>query len=418
MVKLCHTNSMRKRFYKKTLQKTKITSVGILLITLLTAIFGLISYITTNVYSDTPENSHTNSSSISNTSPSSNNNRRKGNAPMAANSNNVVSNSSNSSHISNTINSNASIVSKTDVIQISNTSSAKLGVYTGPGAISAHTQFEQWLGRPVPYAEDYIDFKGGWQKDFIDSQQWLMQPWGNWVKQDPTRRLVLGVPMLESDNAGQFSQGASGQFDIYFTALANELVENGLGNTIIRLGYEGNCDTIGPWQATDNPEGYIMLYRHIVGVMKAVPDNSFTFDWSVCNGLQAGHVLNSFDSFYPGDDVVDIISMDLYDVAWMQPSITPQERWNYISTRVMGINDLVQFALSHDKPLSFPEWGLYKPGDSFAGGGDDPYFIQQMAQLINSTNPVYQAYFDIDWGGGVLSDFLEGAATYQAIYGN
>ncbi len=408
---------MGKRSRVSIFKNKEIFSVIIFVIVTFIAGLGLVNKYAPNAYSDAPNSSHIKQSghhhkTLQHTPT------KAGTVKVTSQNVQPVSSASKPVSAHTPTPTNPPSVMEANTTQVVNTSSAALGVYTGPGAIAAHTQFEQWLGRPVPYAADYIDYKGGWQKDFIDSQQWLMQPWGNWVKQAAGRRLVLGVPMLESANAGQFAAGVSGQFDTYFTALANELVANGLANTIIRLGYEGNCDTIGPWQATDNPSGYVQLFRHIVGLMRAVPGSSFIFDWSVCNGLQSGHALSSFSSFYPGDDVVDLISMDIYDVEWMQPGVTPQERWNYITTRYMGVNDLVQFAHAHGKPLSFPEWGLYNSGDSYAGGGDDPYFIQQMAQLINDTNPVYQAYFNLDWGGGILSDFPNGSAMYKSIYGN
>jgi hypothetical protein len=295
-------------------------------------------------------------------------------------------------------------------------SSTKMGIYTGPGDIKGHNSFETWLGKPIPYTTDYIDYKGGWSKDFIDSNLWLMRPWGQWVSQGG-RRLVLGVPMLENNNVGQFDQGVNGDFDSYFRSLASQLVADSLGNTIIRLGYEANCNTIGPWQAVDNPAGYKLLYRHEAAIMRSVPGADFLFDWTVCNGLQSGHALNSFDSFYPGDDVVNIVGMDIYDVKWQDTSVTPQARWSYITSRQMGVNDLAAFARTHGKPLSYPEWGLYAPGDSFAGGGDNPYFIQKMAELISSTKPVYQAYFNLDWGSGVLSDFKQGQTAYKQIFG-
>jgi hypothetical protein len=296
-------------------------------------------------------------------------------------------------------------------------SASIMGVYTGPGDVNGHTNFESWLGRSVPYTTDYIDYRGGWTKDFHDSGVWLMKPWGKWVSQGG-RRLVLGVPMLEGNTPGQFNQGINGDFDSYFRDLAALLVANNLGNSIIRLGYEANCDTIGPWQATDNPSGYKLLFRHEVAVMRSVPGAAFQFDWTVCNGLQYGHALNSFDSFYPGDDVVDIIGIDIYDVKWGDTSVAPQTRWNYIVSRQMGVNELVAYSRAHGKSLSYPEWGLYAPGDSFAGGGDDPYFIGQMANLISTTRPLYQAYFNLDWGGGVLSDFPQGQAAFKQIFGS
>jgi hypothetical protein len=295
-------------------------------------------------------------------------------------------------------------------------SSTRIGVYTGPGDITGHRNFETWLGKTVPYASDYIDYKGGWSYDFHDSNVWLMKPWGRWVSQTGGR-LVLGVPMLENSNVGQFDAGVNGSFDTYFKDLAGELVSNNLGSSIIRLGYEANCSSIGPWQAEDNPEGYKQLFRHEVAVMRSVSGAAFQFDWTVCNGLQNGHALNSFDSFYPGDDAVDIIGMDIYDVKWQDTSVSPQGRWNYLLTRQLGVNELISYAAAHGKPLSYPEWGLYRPGDNFAGGGDNPYFIQQMAGLISSTKPAYQAYFDLDWGSGVLSDFPQGQAAFKQIFG-
>lgn len=291
------------------------------------------------------------------------------------------------------------------------------GVYSGPGKIKTHQSFEAWLGKKVPYATDYIDYKGGWQKDFVDSKLWLMQPWGDWVKKQAGRKLVLGVPMLQNENYGQFNVGTRGDFDNYFRMLAQELVDNGLGSSIIRLGYEANCDTIGPWQATNNPEGYKQLFRRQVAVLRSAPGSNFKIDWTVCNGLQNGKPLNSFASFYPGDDVVDIIGIDIYDVKWQDSRATPQQRWDHIVSRPMGVNQLINFAQGHKKPISVPEWGLYKPGDSFAGGGDNPFFIEKMVELMNATKPVYQSYFNIDWGGGVLSDFSQGEVTYKRVFG-
>jgi hypothetical protein len=294
---------------------------------------------------------------------------------------------------------------------------SKMSIYLGPGAVRAHTDFEQWLGRPIPYATDYFDYKGGWQKDFIDSKLWLMEPWGRWVRERPGRRLVIGVPMLQNSNYGQFNEGARGDFDQYFISMATELVKQNLGDSILRLGYEANCDTIGPWQATSNPSGYILLFRHLVSVLKSIPGSNFSFDWTVCNGLQTGKTLSSFESFYPGNDVVDMIGIDIYDVKWNDTSVTPEERWEYTIKRGMGVNELLAFARSKDKPVSYPEWGLYRPGDSFSGGGDNPYFISKMTELINTTSPVYQSYFNINWGGGVLHDFSKGEALFKLIYG-
>jgi hypothetical protein len=43
--------------------------------------------------------------------------------------------------------------------------------------------------------------------------------------------------------------------------------------------------------------------------------------------------------------------------------------------------------------MSFPEWGTGTRPDGH-GGGDDPYFIQQMASWIASANVLYHDYWD------------------------
>ncbi len=295
-------------------------------------------------------------------------------------------------------------------------STVPIGLYSGPGNVAATTSWSQSLGEPVSYGSDYVPYTNGWSTDF--DPQWLLDPWGSWVNAAPGRRVVLGVPMLENGYAGEFSQEAAGAFDPYFSELASELVQHGLANTVIRLGYEANNPDIGPWQATDNPAGFIAAYRHIVAVMRAVPGANFLFDWNPTAGLTPGKPLNSFASFYPGDDVVDIIGLDVYDIDWNQPAATPQQRWSNLLNETMGLEAQRTFAAAHGKPVSFPEWGLYADQSTlYAGGGDDPYYVNQMAAWIASGNTAYQTYFDLNWGGGVLADYPLGQAAYLTDFG-
>jgi hypothetical protein len=295
-------------------------------------------------------------------------------------------------------------------------STAPVGLYAGPAAVSTLTSFGSWLGAPVTYATDYVPYTDGWSTDF--NPQWLAGSWGSWVKAAPGRRLVLGVPLLENGYAGQFSQEAAGAFDSYFTGLGEQLVSHGLANTIIRLGYEANSPTIGPWQATNNPSGYIAAFRHIVGVLRAVPGEQFLLDWNPTAGLTPNLPLNSFASFYPGDDVVDIIGLDCYDIDWNKPSATPQQRWSDLMNETMGLAAQRTFAAAHNKPVSFPEWGLYAAQSTlYAGGGDDPYYVNQMAAWINSSNTAYESYFDLNWGGGTLASYPLSQTAYLLDFG-
>lgn len=294
-------------------------------------------------------------------------------------------------------------------------SEAKLGVYTGPANVNGQDSFASWLGAPVPYVTDYVDHRNSWVIDF--SPDWLTDAWGAWVNAVPGRRLALAVPLLEESARGQFDQCTSGDFDQHFQTLGQNLVSKNLGNSIIRLGYEMNNPSIGPWDATSNPAGFKSCFRRVVGVMRAVPGSNFSIDWCTNAGVPGGSSLTSFDDYYPGDDVVDIIGMDQYDIKWMDTTSTPEQRWDYLLTRTMGLNDHKAFAAARGKPMSFPEWGLYARGDQQGGGGDNPYFIDKMADWFASNNVAYQAYFNVNYGGGVMSDFPNGEARYKARFG-
>ena len=64
-----------------------------------------------------------------------------------------------------------------------------------------------------------------------------------------------------------------------------------------------------------------------------------------------------------------------------------------------GLNWLAAFGKAHNKEISLPEWGLDSTSTD-DGGGDDAYFVTQMANWIkaNATGP---AIF-WNYGGGTL----------------
>jgi hypothetical protein len=276
---------------------------------------------------------------------------------------------------------------------------SRLGVYTGPGNVKGVADFQKYLGRSQVDATDYVDPS--------ENQLWnryAFSYWGNWKKAAPDRQFTLGLHLIPK--GGNFAAGLAGKYDSQFQGVADLMAKNGLSGSVIRLGYEGNNHTIGPWQGTSDPTSYKKMWRRAHQVMERRAD----FKWDFNSAIGPSGKVTSFDTLYPGDDVVDIVGFNIYDVWWKHPA-TPADRWAHIRATTMGLNDFLAFAARHNKPYSFPEWGLYKPGDDFAGGGDNPYFIARMAELMPSAR--YQAYFNLDWGGGVLSDFPNGQAEFK-----
>jgi hypothetical protein len=291
-----------------------------------------------------------------------------------------------------------------------------LGVYVGPGNVAGLTAFAAALGSPVNYATDYVGYRNGWSEFALPSlQSWLIGPWSRWRAGGSGRRLALGVPMLVQGYAGAFAPGAAGAFDGYFRGLAQALVAAGLGDSVIRLGYEANNPNIGPWQACDNPAGYAQMFRRVAGLFRAA-SAAFRINWCNASGAPSGRALTGYDSHYPGDAYVDVVSQDVYDV-WWGTDATPPDRWTHLVSQRMGLNEHIAFATRHGKPVAFPEWGLYRHGDVYHGGGDDPYFVTRMANWFLNHATQYQSYFDFDWGGGTLDDFPNAKAAYLSAFG-
>ena len=176
------------------------------------------------------------------------------------------------------------------------------------------------------------------------------------------------------------------------------LIAAGLGNAVIRLGHEMN----GTWyhdSLGSNPAQYrdwATYYANIVRTMRSVKGAHFLFDWNV----NAGYRNIPLNSFYPGNDVVDIIGLDIYDAGMPGNPQNQVARWRGLNDEPEGLSQIVAFARAHGKPLSFPEWGM----DSTAGGGagEDLTYIRGIAAAIKDNNVVYQSYFDRPTGGVLL----------------
>nr|WSX78291.1 glycosyl hydrolase [Streptomyces sp. NBC_00899] len=258
-----------------------------------------------------------------------------------------------------------------------------LGAFTDSGApgVQAVAGLQKWLGgTPVRVGHTYLP---GDDWDAIEGEQDLLQPWADWRRADPTRLFVLNVPMQErneehlddSEVRSLIRQGASGAFDEHYTRLAEHLVELGVPDTVVVLGWEMNGTTYSDRCGPD-PEGWKTYWNRIVAAMRAVPGQNFRFDFAPSRGTDDV----PWTECYPGDDTVDVIGMDSYD----QPSgedFSEQVRQPY------GLQAQVDFAAAHGKRVSYPEWGLFR-------SGDNPQYIAAMLQWMSDHKALYQTVTD------------------------
>src|SRR5213596_881480 len=104
--------------------------------------------------------------------------------------------------------------------------STSLGVYEGNGCdgVTNLAGYTNWFGRQPDHVLDFFS-SSSWAAMMTDAT-WAVSCW---KRQGKT--VVFSVPMLPSDGS-TLAQGAAGQFDDKFRALAKLLATNGYGNAI------------------------------------------------------------------------------------------------------------------------------------------------------------------------------------------
>jgi hypothetical protein len=157
--------------------------------------------------------------------------------------------------------------------------------------------------------------------------------------------------------------------------LAQRLVALGATDTILVLGWEMNGTTY-THRCGPDPEDWKEYWRRIVTVMRSVPGQKFRFDFTPTRGKDA----IPWPECYPGDDVVDIVGMDSYD---MPHGMSFDEQ----VSEPYGLQFHVDFAREHHKPISYPEWGMFR-------NGDDSVYMLRMLDWMNEHRPLYNTLTD------------------------
>jgi hypothetical protein len=248
--------------------------------------------------------------------------------------------------------------------------------WSGGGREQMLQAWETWLRRPRSSVIG-VDFYG--QNSWEDFQKYDWVP-ALWNKLNPTRNLVWSVPLTITGTP--LADVAGGLHDADFDVAARAIAQ-AHPRAIIRLGWEMNITGMG-WFAKGHEDDYVQAFRRVVGIFRR-HSGGFKFDW--CPGW--GPQDMPADTAYPGDDVVDTIGLDVYD---FKSEGSASERWtrNYLEAP-FGLQWQRQFAFSHGKLMSYPEWGVGR-------SGDNADFVQQMYDWFaaNQASIAYAAYFDVD----------------------
>ncbi len=291
-----------------------------------------------------------------------------------------------------------------------------IGVYppaggSDPAGVAA---WGQTTGTDPTHALDFLDKADGWSG--LDSATGMSAWTGSGYQ------LVLAVPMIPTDSSGTaqgtLAQGATGAYDQYFTTLAQNLVADGEGNAILRLGWEfnGNWYAWSVASATD-ATNYVAYWQKIVTTMRAVPGAAFKFFWNPNGPSPTSYTP---DQAYPGDAYVDYVGTDVYDNFWGTP-FTTQASWVNQLGQQWGLDWLASFAAEHAKPIAIAEWSDEYRDDGH-GFGDDPSFVDNMANWFVANNVAFTDVFSYDSSATYRNNLLDGTfpnslAEFEKVFG-
>jgi hypothetical protein len=286
------------------------------------------------------------------------------------------------------------------------------GVYARGQGVAGVEAFGDWRGARVDVV---VDWPARQTWDDIVNPTWLYNTWKN----TPYTKVFGVAPVPEGDSSATMAGCAAGSYNDKWRQFGTNIKAAGLaGETVIRLGWEFNGDWY-KWQAND-PGQFAECWRQIVTSAESTAP-ALLWDWNVNRGKGASVV--DARQAYPGDGYVDIVGVDSYD---MFPGVKTEADWAKHYSGAFGLKFWSDFARSHGKKLSVPEWGVY-PGPSSSGsnGGDNPLYISKMQSFFKSegSHLAYESYFNES--SSYIASALFGpeqnpaaAAKYNALFGS
>ncbi|MEF2231266.1 MAG: glycosyl hydrolase [Pseudodesulfovibrio sp.] len=197
----------------------------------------------------------------------------------------------------------------------------------------------------------------------------------------------------------------SGKWDEYIDAFAREAQRNN-GRLILRFAHEmnlvryhwGGIETdFGP----DSPERYKAMFRYVHSRFRLAGADNVLFAFcpnaeSLPHPVRDEATWNTAKSYYPGDDVVDVLGMDGYN--WGTTYTQAKDGWDSRFTPFAAIFEPLRKelrALAPDKPLVVFETA------SVSQGGDKTAWIKDAAETARRWGLAglcwFQANKERDW---------------------
>lgn len=164
-----------------------------------------------------------------------------------------------------------------------------------------------------------------------------------------TRKLILSHCI--SVNGWDMAAAAAGAHDAEYAQAAANLVPYRDRILAIRIGWEFNAPGGFPWSIGGNgtnqtAANYAEAFRHFaLEIRLAMPE--VLIEWCPLWDQAAA------DTWYPGDEYVDVIGNDVY----LKSAFWTDQFFDVLANAPCDLQWQEQFAQSHGKFMSIPEWG-------------------------------------------------------------
>lgn len=271
------------------------------------------------------------------------------------------------------------------------TTEASLGQYVGfPTDNTKVAQFEAALSRPLDYVLAFTD------PNNIQSNIFALQS-------DTTRRMIVSQCLIAPgwDMAATAAGSHDSDYDnasFFLSAFADRVVS-------IRIGWEMNFAGGYPWSIGGSgvnvtKANYIACFQRLVNFFRQrMPDVMIDF----CPGFD-----QEAETWYPGDDYVDVISSDIY-----LKSAFYSDDFNNVYSAISGLRWLDKFASLHGKFMGVPEW---------SGNYNTATLVNGMAKWMRRPRAcplAYQSYWNsTESFNGLLDNYPVAKAAYIAQFGD
>jgi hypothetical protein len=267
-------------------------------------------------------------------------------------------------------------------------------------------QFDAWRGRPSTVALQFI------------SHHYFQQDYPAFLEAPAlTANLaafrqagfvpILSIPLVTKADAGRFAYVVAGSIDHYHRAVADRLRQIMGGDRIyLRLGWEG--DHGYPWSVSGHegagqpdpaaPADYIAAWRRLARLYRDVVPGAML----VWNCLKRPRV--KWADYYPGDDLVDIISIDIYDNGTGGYFTADNASWqgfglgsyDAATGYFQGLLGVLDFARTSGKKIAVDEWGATNKTLDASDPANNEFFSEAVFDFLmaNRAHVEYEVYFD------------------------